>query len=236
MNEAFSSQLIVNFIVSFSPQTNITQYTTDRNDSLGIFACFSFIHLQLYDLTENRMNARQFFPSIMPIRWNANMTRTLIILTILCSLHMTLCQSWTPVIVKNVTQLGPQVTPDVTDVSRDGGYSVLINGNILWLYDDTECMDMEGNQLSFISNTAAYSDQPNQNVSTVKDFGVLMTGDDTYGRPQYAILSNTTVGTGGWVPFQQDELDFNEQMKSKERVAICIVPYYKQNPAFKDRN
>ena len=99
----------------------------------------------------------------------------------------------------------------------------MINGNIVWLYDDTECTDLEGNQLSFISNTAAYATQPSNNVSTLTDFGVVNLGTNSDGSPKTAILAGTTVGTGGWIPFQQDELDYNEQMKSRERVAICML-------------
>ncbi|MCJ1379385.1 hypothetical protein MMC17_002486 [Xylographa soralifera] len=130
-----------------------------------------------------------------------------------------LCEPWTQISVKDTTLLGPQLTPDVTNVSRDGGYSALINDNIVWLYDDTECMGYAGNQLSFVSNTAAVAN-PNQNISTVKDFGVVMVGSDNHGRKEYAILANDTVGTGGWIPFQPDELQFNNKMKGRERVAI----------------
>ena len=129
-------------------------------------------------------------------------------------------EPWTQIIVKDVTYLGPQLTPDVTNVSRDGGYSALINGNIVWLYDDTEYLGYAGNQLSFVSNTAAYSN-PNQNISTVEDFGVVMVGEDQYGRKEYAILANDTVGTGGWIPFMADELDFNNAHTGHERIAIC---------------
>ena len=137
------------------------------------------------------------------------------------NLTLTLCSSWTPVVIKNVTEVGPQLSAGVTNVSRDGGYSSLINGKIVWTYDDTECFDHEGNQLSFISNTASYSDQPNKNVSNVADFGVVEVGKDKNGEPKRAILADTTVGTGGWILFQADELDFNNQRKGKERVAIC---------------
>ena len=136
----------------------------------------------------------------------------------------TLTQAWTPIIVRNITTLGPQLTPDVTNVSRDGGYSALINGNIVWLYDDTECMDTQGNQLSFISNTAAYTNQPGNDVVTASNFGVVNLGTNPDGSPKTAILAHTTVGTGGWIPFQPDELQYNEQMKGKERVAICNTP------------
>ena len=129
--------------------------------------------------------------------------------------------SWTPIVVKNVTALGPQLTPDVTNVSRDGGYSVLINSNIVYLYDDTECMDLEGDQLSFVSNTASYASQPNTNIATVIDFGVVNLGTDKNGATKNAILADKSVETGGWIPFEKDELDFNEQKKDSERVAIC---------------
>lgn len=139
------------------------------------------------------------------------------------SFHATivLSQSWSPIVVKTITQLGPQLTPDVTNVSRDGGHSVLLNGNILWIYDDTECMGYAGEQLSFISNTAAYANRPDTDICTVHDFGVEMVGEDQYGRKQYAILADETVGTGGWIPFRQDELDFNNGNDHGERVAIC---------------
>ncbi|KAL8775320.1 MAG: hypothetical protein Q9209_000327 [Squamulea sp. 1 TL-2023] len=128
---------------------------------------------------------------------------------------------WTPIVVKNITQLGPQITPDVTQVSRDGGYSVLLNGQIIWLFDDTECLDRDGKQLSFISNTAAYAKDANKNVSMLLDFGVEAVGKDKKtGKTNYAILADTTVATGGWIGFSPDELDFNERRKGTERVAI----------------
>lgn len=130
-------------------------------------------------------------------------------------------QTWSPIIVKKITELGRQLTPDVTAVSRDGGYSALVNGNIVWLYDDTECMDLEGRQHSFVSNTAAYAYQQDQNLSTVEDFGVVETGEDRHGRKVNTILADTAVGSGGWIPFQPNELQFNEEKKGKERWAIC---------------
>lgn len=130
-------------------------------------------------------------------------------------------QTWTPVLVKEVISLGPQYSPDVTNVSRDGGYSVLINARILWLYDDTECMDLEGNQLSFVSNSAAYADRPNENISSVADFHTARVGEDAFGGERYAIVADTDVGTEGWIRYGADELDFNAEMTRKERVAIC---------------
>ena len=139
---------------------------------------------------------------------------------LLCLASCSFTSAWTPIIVKNVTALGPQLTPDVPHISRDGGYSVLLNGNSVWLYDDTECTDSMDNQLSFVSNTAAYQNNT-KDVSTVTDFGIVNLGTDKDGKPKVGILADTTVGTGGWIPFSHDELDFNKQTIGKERVAIC---------------
>ena len=137
--------------------------------------------------------------------------------------------TYTPIKIKSIKALGPQLSPGVTNVSRDGGYSSLVNGRIIWIYDDTECFDGNGHQLSFISNTASYSDQPDKNISTVVDFGVIEVGKDENGKPKKAILADETVGTGGWVPFQADELDFNDRNKGNERVAICKPPTSEQS-------
>ncbi|KAL8690797.1 MAG: hypothetical protein Q9218_003846 [Villophora microphyllina] len=149
---------------------------------------------------------------------------------IVYSVLITPVSGWSPIIVKSVTELGPQVAPDVTHVSRDGGYSVLLDGNIVWLYDDTECLDLGGKQLSFASNTAAYAMDANKNVSILQDFGVEVVGKDKKnGKADTAILADTTVATGGWINFSSDEIDFNEKHKGIERVAIWPgtnpVPY-----------
>lgn len=140
----------------------------------------------------------------------------------LCSLLAVGCgRLFTPIVVKEVTMLGTQQTADVTNVSRDGGYSVLINGHVLWLYDDTECMDLDGSLLSFVANTAAYASRPHQDVLALADFGVVTLGRDRLGRERTAIVADSTAGTQGWIPFQPDELDFNTKMNGKQRVAIC---------------
>lgn len=152
---------------------------------------------------------------------NCNTCKISILACLSISFSIVCGETWTPVLVKEVTSLGPQYSPDVTNVSRDGGYSVLINAHILWLYDDTECMDLEGNQLSFVSNSAAYADRPNENISTVADFNTARVGEDASGRERYAIVADTDVGTEGWIRYGADELEFNAKMTRKERVAIC---------------
>ena len=150
-----------------------------------------------------------------------NISSIIILLCLLCELAS--AQAWNQIRVKDITLLGPQFSSNVPNVSRDGGYSILIDGYIVWLYDDTECIGYSGNQLSFVSNTGATADG-SKNFSFVKDYGVVMVGLDLYGREQYAILGNETVGTGGWIPFLKDELKFNDRMNGEERVAIC-EPY-----------
>ena len=145
------------------------------------------------------------------------------LLAIVSTLLLPLIVATSLVSVKNVTLLGAQVSPDVEEVSRDGGYSVLINGNIVWLYDDTECFDSTHTQLSFISNTGSFGDR--SNVSLVADPLAKTIGKDPNGKDKKAILPGTTVGSGAWVPFQRDELRFNDDKKGRERVAICRVPY-----------
>ncbi|MCJ1307366.1 hypothetical protein MMC25_001012 [Agyrium rufum] len=128
--------------------------------------------------------------------------------------------AWTPIIVKNVNVLGPQNTPDVTGLSRDGGFSTFIDNKLIWLFDDSECIGTDGNQLSFISNTAAYLEGPDTNLTLMQDFGVEMVGKDKYGRKQFAIIGHDTVGSGGWIPFFDDESDFNTKNGGTRRVAI----------------
>lgn len=168
-----------------------------------------------------------WWPHTLPTM-SSHMTRSaasMYTLLFVCVVLVIYTEAWTPILVKKVIQLGPQITPDVTHVSRDGGYSVLLNGHIVWLYDDTECLDLGGKQLSFVSNTAAYATDPNKNVSILQDFGVEAVGrEKATGMTDYAILADRTVGTGGWIPFSDDELDFNKQRKGKERVAICNTP------------
>ncbi|KAI9894706.1 MAG: hypothetical protein M1814_002062 [Vezdaea aestivalis] len=128
--------------------------------------------------------------------------------------------AWSPIFVKSVTDLGPQLTPNLTNVSRDGGYSVLINRQIVWLYDDTECLSRSGKQLSFVSNTAAYASELSTSVTTVQDFGIELAGQDSQGRSENAILGFGAVGDGGWIPFENGEAEYNKEHNGNERIAI----------------
>ena len=104
----------------------------------------------------------------------------------------------------------------------------MINGNIVWLYDDTECMDFDGSLFSFPSNTAAYAYQPNKNLLVMADFGVVMVGKDRFGRKKSAIFADSTIGTGGWISLERGELDFNKKLNGKERVVICTFSKYRK--------
>lgn len=131
-------------------------------------------------------------------------------------------EPWTPIVVKDINTLGVQVSSDLTNVSRDGGHSVLLNNQIVWLYDDTECMSVKGRLLSFVSNTAAYASDLDSSICSVKDFGVEVVGENEDGHNETAILSHRAIGGGGWIPFGEDESDLNDKDKGKKRIAICM--------------
>ena len=123
--------------------------------------------------------------------------------------------------VKNVTMLGPQRSTSVTNLSRDGGSSVLLNGNIVWLYDDTASRNKNGSILSFLSNTAAYSSEPNGSTLLVRDFGVVLADQSNPFQLETGILANEMVRNGGWIPFTEEEAEINQKDPSQKRVAIC---------------
>ena len=125
-------------------------------------------------------------------------------------------------IVKNVTLLGPQRSTTVTNLSRDGGSSVLLNGNIVWLYDDTASRDKNGDIISFLSNTAAYSSEPNGSVTLVRDFGVVLANQSNPFQLETGILATEVVQNGGWIPFTEEEAAVNQKDASQKRVAICM--------------
>lgn len=129
--------------------------------------------------------------------------------------------AWTPIVVKNIKLLGTQVSLNLTDVSRDGGHSVLLSNRIVWIYDDTECTSLDGTLLSFLSNTAAYASNLESTALTVEDDGVVTVGKNKKGKIENAILDDEAVKSGGWIPFTKEEADFNNINKGKERIAIC---------------
>jgi hypothetical protein len=112
-------------------------------------------------------------------------------------------QSLSKIHVKNISYLGPQISPRLSGLSRDGGASVLLNDHVIWLFDDTELISKDDELLLFVSNTAAYSHAPEGNQSA------------------RAITVDKSLSAGGWIPFAEDELAFNRQDPGRERVAIC---------------
>lgn len=146
------------------------------------------------------------------------MSLYLTLLNTLCLCTVAIAQS---LIIGNITHLGPLHSPDVTGVSRDGGTSVLLNGRITWIFDDTECLSEANQQLGFVSNSASHNKEPNANISSLQDFGIVNTGKNSQGKSEYAIRAGGSVGTGGWIPFKHTELDFNREDSGKSRVAIC---------------
>ena len=124
--------------------------------------------------------------------------------------------------VKKVTILGAQHSTSVTNISRDGGSSVLLNGNVVWLYDDTASRNRSGGIISFLSNTAAYSSDPNGSVTSVRDFGALLVNQSDPFKLETGILAHDVVKNGGWIPFNETETETNRKDPMQERVAICM--------------
>ena len=93
-----------------------------------------------------------------------------ILLTFIVLVQITLSET-SLVTVKNVTLLGPQVNPGLPGLSRDGGASVLLDGKVIWLFDDTQVLSGTGQLELFLSNTASYSYDPNKNITVLQDFG-----------------------------------------------------------------
>ena len=128
--------------------------------------------------------------------------------------------------IKNVTYLGPQISPQLPGVgpsslSRDGGASVLVNGNVVWLFDDTQVTSDAEELLLFVSNTAAYSHNPDGNLTLLKDFGISTAAGQSGAPGGQSLNIDKALSAGGWIPFTKDELLFNRQDPGKERVAIC---------------
>ncbi|KAI9789947.1 MAG: hypothetical protein M1833_002141, partial [Piccolia ochrophora] len=146
-------------------------------------------------------------------------SRPLVLFSLLLSAQIVRPAPWSPVVVRDVKVIGIQKTPNITKVSRDGGVSVLLNGKIIWLYADTECLSRTGKQLSFVSNTGAYAAELDASVTTVQDGGLVLAGHEK-GQKEYAILADKTVGDGGWVPFGKEEIDYNSRNQGKHRIAI----------------
>ena len=141
------------------------------------------------------------------------------------------------VTVQNVTLLGPQVILGLPGLSRDGGASVLLDGKIIWLFDDTQILSETGQLELFVSNTASYSDQPNDNITLLQNFGIPAEQSSTQ-QQQKTVQNQATVENGGWVPFIHSEAALNEVDPGKERIAICessTARYVTANHCFRSK-
>lgn len=137
-------------------------------------------------------------------------------------LHTSLAQQSPPKIhIKDVSDLGPQVNPHLSQLSRDGGASVLLNDHVVWLFDDTQVSSDEDELLVFASNTAAYSHAPKANLTLLQNFGIHASAVQSLGQGGHDTATDQRLSGGGWIPFTADESAFNQQAPGKERVAIC---------------
>jgi hypothetical protein len=76
---------------------------------------------------------------------------------------------------KNVFYLGQQISPQLPGLSRDSRASVLLNGRLVWLFDDTEVTSKDDELPILMSNAAAYSHAPKGNIILL--FGIFVSGN-----------------------------------------------------------
>lgn len=146
------------------------------------------------------------------------------LLSISCGLLFNLSlaqQSPFKIQVKNISYLGPQISPQLSGLSRDGGASVLLNDHVIWLFDDTQIISKDGELITFMSNTAAYSHAPKTNLTLLQNFGIATLGKQRPNQSGDSVTLDESFSNGGWIPFTEDELAINRQNPGRERVAIC---------------
>jgi hypothetical protein len=122
---------------------------------------------------------------------------------------------------KTSLNLGPQINPRLSGLSRDGGASVLLNGHVVWLFDDAQVTSKDDELLIFVTNTAAYSHAPNANLPFLQNFGISASGKEGSCQSEHTIVVDKSLSGGGWIPFAEDESAFNRQGPGKDRMAIC---------------
>lgn len=130
-----------------------------------------------------------------------------ILLPVVAYLHFALSLAPSDVAVKHVKILGEQSSIQLEDrVFRDGGHSVAIGGKIVWLFDDTSSVTKRDHKLlSFVSNSMAYASDPDDDIGAIEDLG-----DNRGDRIDHT-----------WIPFTEEEKQYNDAHKGKERIAIC---------------
>ncbi|KAJ9669679.1 hypothetical protein H2201_000063 [Coniosporium apollinis] len=134
------------------------------------------------------------------------MTPLNILFSVAVHLHLALGLTPSDIAVKHVKILGEQSSHQLENrVFRDGGHSIAIGGKIVWLFDDTSSVTKRDHKLlSFVSNSVAYASDPDEDIELIEDLG------DNKGER----IDHT------WIPFTEEEKEYNDAHKGKERIAI----------------
>jgi hypothetical protein len=74
--------------------------------------------------------------------------------------------------VRDVKELGLQENHKAIRTSREGGHSVLINGRVVWLYDNTKQLGKGGTAVSHRRVSAAYSTDPDKRIRLIEDISL----------------------------------------------------------------
>lgn len=75
---------------------------------------------------------------------------------------------------------------------------------MVWLFDNTDIISKDDKPLVFISNTAAYSHAPEGSLTLPQDFDI--SESESSGQGAYAITVDKSLGAGGWILLDEDEL------------------------------
>jgi hypothetical protein len=103
-------------------------------------------------------------------------------------------QSRPDIHIKGVFCLKWQINPQLPRLSRDGGASVLLNGHLIWLFDDTEVTP----GVVDCSNTTVYSHAPERNITLLRNFGIFTSGKLRTAQER-AVIAYQTLSDGGWM-------------------------------------
>ena len=106
-------------------------------------------------------------------------------------------QSHPDIHIKNAFYLEWQVSPQLPGLSRDGGTSVLLNGRLVWLFDDTE-VTPRMMSYSFLCPTPLHAPVLLRNITLLRNFGIFASGKLSTAQEQ-AMTAYQTLSDGGWI-------------------------------------
>jgi hypothetical protein len=129
-------------------------------------------------------------------------------------------QSQSEIHIKNVVYHGTQISPQLPGLYRDGSASVLLNGRVIWQFDDIGSPPRTPS-FSLLCPTLLRTAMLLSEIShCCSIFGIFASGKQNTAQEQ-AVAAVQTLSDGGWIPFAKDELAFNRKDPGQQHIAIC---------------